>query len=208
MLMKADIKICGLRRNIDAEYVNKFEKIKYAGFIFAESKRKIDVKTALSIKQNLRPDIKAVGVFADMSADDVIKISKEAELDIIQLHSDENREYINKIKNETRISIWKSISVKDKKSLDIEDISDIVDCFLLDAYNKNVRGGSGKSFNWDLARDFSKNHFTALAGGINEENINQAYDAVKPDIIDLSSAVETDGFKDYKKIESLIRRII
>lgn len=204
--MRADIKICGLRREADADYINEFDKIKYAGFVFAKSKRQIDAKTALLIKQRLRGDIKTVGVFADMTAEEVIGISKAAEIDIIQLHSDENREYIEKVKNETKLKIWKSISVKDKKSLEVEDISDIIDCFILDAYDKNLRGGSGKSFNWDLAGDFSKNHSTALAGGINENNINEAYEAVKPDIIDLSSAVETNGFKDYKKIESLIRQ--
>lgn len=208
MLMKAEIKICGLRREIDAEYINKFNEIKYAGFVFAKSKRQIDIETAIKIKLKLRNDIKTVGVFADMSADEVIKTAKNARLDIIQLHSDENIEYIEKVKCETNIPIWKSIAVKNQDSLKTaEKLKDIVDCFLLDAYSKDVRGGSGEIFNWDLAHNFCENHFMALAGGISENNIMQAYEAVKPNIIDLSSSVETDGFKDYKKIENLIRRI-
>ncbi len=205
--MMADIKICGLRREIDADYINEFEKIKYAGFVFAKSKRRIDIKTALTIKQRLRDDIKTVAVFADMTEQDVIYTAKEAGVDIIQLHSDENIDYIKRVKDETGLKIWKSISVKNKESLDVEDLCSIVDCFVLDSYSKILRGGSGKTFDWSLAESFSKNHFTALAGGIDENNINEAYMAVKPNIIDLSSAVETDGFKDYKKIERLMRRI-
>lgn len=207
-MMKADIKICGLRREIDADYINRFDKIKYAGFVFAKSKRQVNSTQALKIRKRLRSDIKAVGVFADMSADEVISIAKQAELDIIQLHSGEGREYITRVKAETGLPIWKSIAVKNRESLCAADgLTDIVDGFLLDTYNKEVRGGSGESFNWRLAGDFSKNHFTALAGGISEENINAAYAAVMPNIIDLSSAVETDGFKDYEKIKGLIRRI-
>lgn len=201
------IKICGLRREIDAEYVNEFERIKYIGLVFAKSKRRIAAEEAIKIKKKLRPDIKAAGVFADMRAKEVIELAKKTELDIIQLHSNEDMEFIETVKAQTGLKVWKSISVKDDESIVTEDISN-ADGFILDAYTESaIRGGHGKSFNWNLAKGFARNHFTVLAGGINEDNIIDAYRSVRPNAIDLSSSVETDGFKDYKKIESLIRRI-
>lgn len=209
MPIKADIKICGLRREIDADYINEFEKIKYAGFVFYDkSRRNMEPLEVSKIKKRLREDIKAVGVFAEKSAEEVIELAKAAELDVIQLHSEETKEDILKIKKELNLPIWKSIAVKDKESLEkAEELADVVDGFILDAFCGKERGGSGKSFNWDLAKDFSKKHFMALAGGISEDNILLAEESVKPDIIDLSSSVETDGYKDYEKIKSLIRRI-
>lgn len=203
--MKAKVKICGLRRVQDAEYVNEFKEIEYVGFVFAEnSKRYITPKEARIIKEHLRSDIKTVGVFADMSISDINILSEDVGLDIVQLHSEETPEFCKQINSE----IWKSIAVSDKHSLDnIDDYHDIVKGFLLDTYSPDLRGGTGKTFNWEIVRNFSQNHFTILAGGLSSDNILTAYDLVKPMVMDLSSSIETNGFKDYNKIKALIGRI-
>lgn len=202
-----DIKICGLRRTEDAEYINAFDAIKYAGFVFAKSKRQITVETAINIKKYLRRGLKTVGVFADMPFDDVRQIADEVQLDIIQLHSNETVQYCSELKN-SGYSIWKSIAVERGASLDKAAVYfDSVDGFVLDKYDKSAYGGTGISFDWNAAHSFSDKYYTILAGGINSENILQAYSVVKPNVIDLSSSVETDGFKDYKKIERLIGRL-
>lgn len=202
--MNSDIKICGLRREEDAFYINEFEEIKYAGLVFAKSKRQIDIQTALKIKNKLRKDIQTVGVFADMSISEIQEIADAVGLDKIQLHSDESPEFCSSINGK----IWKSISVKDETSTSIAPhYKGLVEGFLLDTYNKDMRGGSGEAFNWNIAKDFSKNYLTILAGGISEGNIQEALEIVSPSVIDLSSSVETDGFKDYDKIKSLIGRI-
>ena len=192
------IKICGLRRPQDAEFVNEFP-ISYVGFVFAKSKRRIDIATALEIKKRLRGDIKTAGVFADMSIDEVRFIADSAGLDIVQLHSDEDNDFCRHFKDKI---VWKSIAVADEKALGNADLYE--DCgFVLDAYDKELRGGTGRSFKWELAADFAKNHFTVLAGGISSDNIIEAAEIVKPDVIDLSSSLETEGFKDYNKIKEL-----
>ncbi len=203
MPINAKIKICGLKSVEDVLKINDFN-IDYVGFVFAESKRKVSKEKALEMKKALKPTIKTVGVFADMSYAEISEIADYVGLDVIQLHSDEDNEFCQKFQGKT---IWKSISVNDTEPEIIAEKYKNIDGFLLDTYTKDLRGGSGKTFKWTLAKDFSKKYFTILAGGLSEENIIDAYNAVKPNVMDLSSSVETEGIKDYNKIKSLMRRI-
>lgn len=204
---KIRIKICGLKSIDDILMINKFD-IDYVGFVFAESKRKITVEKAVKMKQLLRHDIKAVGVFADMDINNIINISNKTKIDIIQLHSNETDEMCKTIKKLIKKPVWKSISIKNKESVHLIDKYKNVDGFVLDTFSKNLRGGSGITFNWEFVKGVSQKFFVVLAGGINEDNITEAYNVVKPNVIDLSSSVETDGKKDYKKVKSLMRRIM
>lgn len=201
--MPMEIKICGLKRVEDALMVNEFENIKYVGFVFANTPRKITIEKALEIKKNLRPDIKTVGVFAGQPMEEIIEIMEKADLDVCQLHSGETNEdcgFINK-------TVWKSISVKDKESAEIAESYTNADGFVLDTFKKNQWGGTGETFDWSAVEDFSKNHFTILAGGINSANVNDAIEKVSPNIIDLSSSVEVDGFKNYYKIKEFMESL-
>lgn len=201
--MPMEIKICGLKRVEDALMVNEFENIKYVGFVFANTPRKITIEKALEIKKNLRPDIKTVGVFAGQPMEEIIEIMEKADLDVCQLHSGETNEdcgFINK-------TVWKSISVKDKESAEIAESYTNADGFVLDTFKKNQWGGTGETFDWSAVEDFSKNHFTILAGGINSANVNDAIEKVSPNIIDLSSSVEIDGFKNYDKIKEFMESL-
>lgn len=198
--MKTEIKICGLRRIEDALMVNEFPEIKYVGLVFAESKRKIDVMDARAIVSKLRDDIKVVGVFANMDSVNVNIIEEQVGLDIIQLHSNEN----NQMCSEFDCKVWKSIAVKNTKSLKIADEYFFADGFVLDTYSDSMHGGIGKKFDWDNVVGFSDKKFTVLAGGIDASNIVQAIDIVKPHVVDLSSSVEIDGFKNYEKLKELI----
>ena len=201
--MPMEIKICGLKRVEDSLMVNEFENIKYVGFVFANTPRKITIEKALEIKKNLRPDIKTVGVFAGQPMEEIIEIMEKADLDVCQLHSGETNEdcgFINK-------TVWKSISVKDKESAEIAESYTNADGFVLDTFKKNQWGGTGETFDWSAVEDFSKNHFTILAGGINSANVNDAIEKVSPNIIDLSSSVEVDGFKNYDKIKEFMESL-
>ena len=201
--MPMEIKICGLKRVEDALMVNEFENIRYVGFVFANTPRKITIEKALEIKKNLRPDIKTVGVFAGQPMEEIIEIMEKADLDVCQLHSGETNEdcgFINK-------TVWKSISVKDKESAEIAESYTNADGFVLDTFKKNQWGGTGETFDWSAVEDFSKNHFTILAGGTNSANVNDAIEKVSPNIIDLSSSVEVDGFKNYDKIKEFMESL-
>lgn len=198
-----DVKICGLRRLEDAEIVNQFNDIKYVGFVFADTKRKVSVEQAIEIKKALRADIKTVGVFTDTAPDKINEIAEAVGLDICQLHSDETNDECKQICR----PVWKAIRVKDENSVNVAEEYTAVVGFVLDKYKKNEYGGTGERFNWDFVEGFSRSHFTVLAGGLNENNVIEAVQEVMPDVIDLSSSVETDGFKDFEKVKAFMERI-
>ncbi len=198
------IKICGLQRPEDADYISEFEEIKYAGFVFFEkSRRNMMPERVLEIKKRLRPDIKTVGVFAEHGIDEIIDLAKRAELDICQLHSDESNADCGKIS----LPVWKAIVMKDASALEKAEDYTNADGFVLDSDSGNKYGGTGRTFDWQTAESFSRKYFTVLAGGISHENILRAYGIVKPNVVDLSSSVEENGYKSYEKIKQLIHTV-
>lgn len=195
------IKICGIRRLKDIEIVNKY-KPDYIGFVFADSKRKVSHTLALELKRNLSPDITSVGVFVDEDIDGITRLFEEGIIDMAQLHGCESEEYIRTLKERTNseLKIINAIEMSGEKDLDEYDKS-IADFLLLDSGK-----GSGRTFDWRLIRkDLNKEFF--LAGGINKSNIMEAIEEFNPFAIDLSSSLETDGFKDENKIKEIMEVI-
>ena len=196
------IKICGLKRKEDIEYVNEL-KPDYIGFVFANSKRKVDKDTAKELKKLLDNDIMSVGVFVDEDIDFVAELVKDKVIDVIQLHGREDENYIStlKAKLDDDTQIIKAVKVKS-----IEDIMNAkkfdVDYLLLDTYAENVAGGSGKEFDKTLIPEDMGDYF--LAGGLNENNLEKTIATYHPFAVDLSSGVETDGVKDRDKIKRVI----
>lgn len=199
--MKTVIKICGLRRPRDAFMLNPYPEIAYAGMVFAKSPRQIDIETALEIKEALRDDIKTVAVFADNSPEEIRYVKSKLNPDVIQLHSDEDNDLILSLKD---TPVWKSISIRNEHSIDrIKDFPDAKG-IVLDTYSPHERGGTGRAFNRALLKGIEYSGMLILAGGINKDNITQSISELNPDVIDLSSSVETDGYKDKAKIKELI----
>ncbi|HHV28569.1 phosphoribosylanthranilate isomerase [Acetivibrio mesophilus] len=206
------VKICGLRRKEDIDYVN-FYRPGFAGFVFAESRRKVSAETAMLLRKALLPQIKSVGIFVNEEEKAVAEIAEYTGLDCVQLHGDEPPEYIGKLKDllgkitKKKIEIWKAIRVKNKESLEIMSAFD-ADAFLLDAYVEGSYGGAGSVFDWQLASDIAAKYGRIiLAGGLNPENVKTAVARVKPYGVDVSSGVETEGFKDADKIRDFIDRV-
>lgn len=190
------IKICGLKRTEDIVAVNLY-KPDYIGFVFAGTKRKISFQQARCLKQQLCPEICAVGVFVDEEIDHIVSLVNDHVIDMIQLHGHEDEKYIARLKEKTKASIIKAIRIQDETSL---DVSYDVDYYLLD----HCHAGSGQSFDWKLIKTLDKPLF--LAGGISLDNLDQA---LKQDVwgLDISSGVETQGLKDPQKIAKVIRRV-
>ena len=197
----AKIKICGLKRLDDIEIVNKY-KPDYIGFVFADSKRKVTSDLACKMKKNLDSSIKSVGVFVDEDIDVIIKLYDEGIIDIAQLHGLENEEYIKKLKQKSnyKLEIINVIEMSDEKDLKEYDNS-LADYLLLDSGK-----GSGKTFDWRLIRKDLKKEFF-LAGGLNSKNISKAIEEFNPYAVDLSSSVETDGYKDELKIKEVMEEV-
>lgn len=199
---KKRIKICGLTRREDILAVNEW-KPDYIGFVFAPGRRQLTNKKAQKLKELLLPGIPSVGVFVNSSIEEILSLAQDQTIDLIQLHGDEDREYILTLKNRLTnpLPIIKALRVK--TSEDVEKANDLpADCLLFDTYTKGVYGGSGKTFDWTMIRAVKKPWF--LAGGIDASNIKKAMET-KAFCLDLSSGVETDGKKDPDKIKQIIQ---
>lgn len=197
------IKICGLTREQDIDIVNTVIP-DYAGFVFAESKRRIDEKRAKELKKRLDPNIEAVGVFVNEESEKIIRLCSDGIIDLVQLHGDEDENYIRHLRKHIPNKIIKAVRVKDK--YDIERAMGFsADFLLFDSYTEGIYGGSGKKFDWSLIASVKKPFF--LAGGINTGNALHAVKHLKPYCIDVSSGVETGGCKDPEKVFRLVSMI-
>ena len=192
------IKICGLKRLEDIEIVNKY-KPDFIGFVFADSKRKVTPNLARQMKQNLDDSIQSVGVFVDAAIDEILEIHKRGIIDMAQLHGSESDEYIEELrqKSNCQLKIINAIEMDDEKDL-LEYDNSTADYLLFDSGK-----GSGKTFDWRLIRKDLKKEFF-LAGGLNYQNISRAINEFDPYAIDLSSSVETNGYKDELKIKKVM----
>lgn len=195
------IKICGLKRNEDIEYVNEALP-DYIGFVFSKSRRQVTLQQAYDLKRDLNSRIKSVGVFVNEPQDMIAELAKNGLIDLAQLHGNEDNVYISKLREKTdgKIKIIKAISISNEFSIDqINEIA--ADFFLLD----NGSGGTGKAFDYSLIKN-KVNDRIFLAGGINAGNIKNAV-SLNPYCIDVSSGAESDGIKDREKIIKLVRSI-
>lgn len=190
------IKICGLKRMEDIDYVNRYLP-DYAGFVFAGKKRKITFQQAKQFKQHLSKNILAVGVFVDEDISHIVSLVEDHVIDMVQLHGNEDHHYIHTLKQYIQVPIIMAIKVIDEISLNQKYE---VDYYLLD----NCQAGSGQCFDWSYIKKLDKPVF--LAGGIDLTNIDEA---LKQDVyaLDISSGAETNGMKDAKKIEEIVRRV-
>jgi len=189
------IKICGLKRLEDIRYVNRYLP-DYAGFVFAKSKRQIDIKTAATLRENMDNRIKSVGVFINESLGNIELLCKEKIIELVQLHGDEDSEYMQNLKDRTNCKIIKAVRVQ--QSLSLPESLQIADYLLFDS-----GAGSGKTFDWNLIRGYKDKPYF-LAGGINADNICDAIKTLNPYCTDVSSGAETNGVKDEKKISKII----
>jgi phosphoribosylanthranilate isomerase len=182
------VKACGITNLEDArEAINcGYDAL---GFIFADSPRKINIEAAEYILKALPPFINCVAVFMDENPAVIKEVLRNCPFDTIQLHGEENPQSLLQFKPQKKII--KSIRVKDESSLDIIDNYKEADAFLLDTYVKDVAGGTGQVFDWQIARTAKKyNKPIILSGGLNPENIVQAISEVKPFAVDVSSGIE------------------
>jgi phosphoribosylanthranilate isomerase len=202
-MSRTKIKLCGLTRMQDIEYVNEALP-DYIGLVFAKSRRQVDLETAAKLKNALNRSIKAVGVFVNENINVVIDLCNNGIIDFIQLHGDEDEEYILKLRSQVNKPIIKAVRVENSDSLEVAQKLQS-DYLLLDAYSAKEYGGTGKTFNWNFIKCIHKPFF--LAGGIHIDNVRLAMKKTKPYCLDISSGVETNGLKDRNKIMQLVNKI-
>ncbi|MDR0906973.1 MAG: phosphoribosylanthranilate isomerase [Oscillospiraceae bacterium] len=188
--MSAKIKICGLFREDDIDYANAATP-DYVGFVFAPSRRRVTAETAARLRRRLDGAIIPVGVFVNAEIDDIISLYNDNVISVAQLHGGEDAAYIAALKARN-IPVIQAIRAGPG-----DTASDLTDFLLFDG----GAGGTGEAYDRTLIGEVNKPFF--IAGGINIDNIGDAL-ARNPYGIDVSSGAETDGFKDFSKIQALV----
>jgi len=170
------------------------------GFVFAESKRRITIAKAHEILCHT-PGIGKVGVFVNAPLTEVQMIARECRLDFVQLHGDEPPEYCQAV----GYPVIKAFRIKPDSSPKVF-CGYHPDWILFDSFVAGQQGGTGIAFDWQKAQDLvwqTPRPFMA-AGGLTPDNVAQAIRILRPDGVDVSGGVETNGVKDIDKIERFI----
>lgn len=195
------IKICGIM-DPAAAAVAAEAGADAIGMIFAPSRRRVTTGRAREIVAALPPFVAKAGVFVDESRARIEEIVETVGLDTVQLHGHETPEFAGSFS----LPVVKAIRVRDAGSL-TGLAAYRVWAFLLDTYDPEALGGTGRVFDWELAAGAAAQHRIILSGGLRPENVVEALDRVRPYGVDVSSGVETEGAKDHAKIRAFVRRV-
>lgn len=211
------IKICGLSRPVDIDYVN-VALPDYCGFIihFPTSRRNVTPDTVRQLVRRLDHRIQPVGVFVDQPIREVAALLNDGTLSVAQLHGHENAAYILALRECLTVSapIWQAFQLRhtatDTHTVDAQAtgypanwqaaINSVADLVLLDSGQ-----GSGVALDWASLHDFPRPF--CLAGGLTPKTLPTAIAQAAPCVVDLSSGVETDGYKDRQKIQAAITAV-
>jgi phosphoribosylanthranilate isomerase len=197
------VKICGITNREDALMAAE-AGADAVGFVFyPPSPRHISPGNAAGIIRALPPFVQTVGLFVDQDISVVNATADLCGLDLIQLHGDETPGYCDSV----RRRVIKAFRVKDITTLDSLLQYHVAGC-LLDAWSPAAHGGTGRTFNWDIAAEaVQQGHRIILAGGLSPENVSEAIGLVHPYGVDVSSGVETaPGLKDAYKIRLFVEQ--
>ena len=191
------IKLCGLTRPCDIEAVNELQP-DYIGFVFAKkSRRYVSPEKAEELKAMLAPGIQAVGVFVNEEPEQIVSLLEAGTIDVAQLHGQEGEREIRRLRELTDHPLIQAFRIDTEQ--DVERANDsTADYVLLDS----GAGGTGTVFDWDLLQAIRRPYI--LAGGLDTENLGTVKAKLNPYGIDVSSGIETDGYKDKEKMTAFV----
>lgn len=193
------IKLCGLTRPCDIEYVNELLP-EYIGFVFApKSRRYISPEKSEVLREHLDDRITPVGVFVDEKIEVIADLIKRKIIDVVQLHGNESEKYITGLRRVIDCPVIKAFRIESEADIASANQSS-ADYVLLDS-----GGGTGKVFDHSLLKDIARPYF--LAGGLTPENVETAIKQLAPFAVDASSSLETDGFKDKIKMTAFVNAV-
>lgn len=191
------IKLCGLTRSCDIEAVNELQP-DYIGFVFAKkSRRYVSPEKAEELKAMLAPGIQAVGVFVNEEPEQIVSLLEAGTIDVAQLHGQEGEREIRWLRELTDHPLIQAFRIDTEQDVERANAS-TADYVLLDS----GAGGTGTVFDWDLLQAIRRPYF--LAGGLDSENLGTVKAKLNPYGIDVSSGIETDGYKDKEKMTAFV----
>jgi phosphoribosylanthranilate isomerase len=202
--MPTAVKICGITRVEDGLAAARAGAHAIGLVFYPGSPRCIDTARARAIAERLPPLVTVVGLFVDQPAEDVSRVLREVPLNVLQFHGDESPDACARF------------GLPYIKGIRVSAVTDLLQCaavyrsakaLLLDAFDENAHGGTGRSFDWGLIpRDLPLP--VVLAGGLTAANVGDAIRAVRPWAVDVSSGVEREkGIKDAAKIAAFMRGV-
>ena len=200
------VKICGITRISDAQMAVRWGA-NALGFIFSESPRRITPQKARDITRSISPLVKTVGVFVNEQPSKIREIVGFCALDLVQLHGNESASACS----EVGPRVIKAFRVQGEETLnEIANYKDHVRAILLDAYQKGINGGTGRTFDWELALKAKESGVPmVLSGGLRPGNIREALEGVDPWAIDVSSGIEKrPGIKDHERMGMFMEKVV
>jgi phosphoribosylanthranilate isomerase len=217
------VKICGLTQ-VDTVQSVSLLPIDHIGFMLAPSKRRLTVEQAAELidvlkkHRGTKKHPAAVGVFVNPTWEELAHAVQTAGLEVVQLHGEESPQMCRKVREELGVQLFKALPIsRSSKAAEevfarLEPYRGVVDAILLDTYDPNVGGGTGKTFDWSVIpvyRSWTQSAGVQLivAGGLKPDTVTDLLDRYQVDGVDVSSGVETDGIKDRVKIQTFLERV-
>lgn len=196
------VKICGIT-DVETALATARFGADAIGFVFAESKRRISIEKAKEIVASLPIGICKVGVFVNETREEIERIASVVGLTHFQLHGDEPASFCKSL----TLPVIKAISFQGNDSL-AESTQFPGEYILIDSPKEKYRGGNGTTFDWnEVNTALLSEKKVILAGGLDINNVERAINIIKPDMVDVSSGVESDGVKDLVKIRKFIEKV-
>jgi phosphoribosylanthranilate isomerase len=200
------VKICGITSAADAQAAIEAGANLLGFNFYPKSPRHISEDRAAEIRSKLPKKVKAVGIFVNVLAADVVTLRSSVGLDAVQLHGDEPPEMVAEIA--PVVPVIKAFRVESEFPITILDEYSQAFAFLFDAAHTDQYGGTGRTTDWDVARRASLKHRIILAGGLKVENVAAAVRIVRPYGIDVASGVESSpGKKDHGLLRDFIKEV-
>lgn len=201
------IKICGITNKKDALDAAALGA-DALGLVFADSPRRIEPETARQIIRALPAGIEKIGVFVNEGRAQVAEIAEYCGLTGLQFHGEETPQYCGCFQ---RYQVIKALRVREQPGKDSVELlvrNGGVKKILLDTYVPQQRGGTGKTFPWEIAAQSAWGGVPVIiAGGLTPENVKIAVEIAKPFGIDVSSGVEKEpGIKDLRKLTCFMQK--
>ena len=208
--MPTEIKFCGLTRADDAREAVALGA-RYVGVIFASGPRRLTAERAAEVLEAVPANVRRVGVFADTSADAILAVAESARLGAVQLHGEGDARLMDALRARFDGEIWSVLRVRDGRLPEsAAELFAATDAVLLDAHVPGKLGGTGVALPWEALvddlvaiRNGGSGARLVLAGGLKAENVGEAIRLLRPDVVDVSSGVETaPGIKDHARMRA------
>lgn len=198
------VKICGITNPFDARLA-VHAGAAAIGLIFARSPRRVTVAAAQEVVEVIPPFVDTVAVFMDAPVAEIRDVCSSLRIRTIQLHGFEGPDYVRELKRE--FVVVKACNVE--SAAEVDSLADYgADAYLVDSRSPTGGGGTGRTCDWDIARDVAARYPVILAGGLSPDNVRRAVTHVRPYAVDASSSLEeSPGKKDPQKMRRFVEEV-